>query len=225
MVNCYHNLFFNITFLLVSDVTAGKIIDIWGFPATASTLLFPVVYIISDIMTEVYGYAAARRMLWYTILASFMAGLAYQLAVYMPAAEGFENGQAYTTVLGSVPRIMIVGWVAVFCGDIVNNYVLAKMKIRMKGRHLWARTISSTFVGQIINSLLFYFAALYGVIPLELLIDAMIFSIVGKTLIEIIMTPVTYFVIAKLKKAENIDYFDTKTNFNPFNWGKRPSEE
>jgi len=218
----YFNLIlvFNITFLLVADVTAGKIIEIFGFPATASTLLFPVVYIISDIMTEVYGYAVARRMLWYTILASFMAGIAYQLAVYMPAAQGFDNGDAYKVVLGSVPRIMIVGWFAVFCGDIVNNYILAKMKIWTKGRHLWLRTISSTFLGQIVNSLLFYFAALFGVIPLELLINAMIFSIVAKTLIEIAMTPVTYLVIVKLKKVENIDHFDVKTNFNPFSFNK-----
>lgn len=213
-------LVFNITFLLVADVTAGKIVDIFGFPATASTLLFPVVYIISDIMTEVYGYAVARKMLWYTIFASLMAGLAYQLAVYMPAADGFENGQAYQIVLGSVPRIMIVGWIAVFFGDIVNNYILARMKIWTKGRHLWIRTIVSTLAGQIVNSLLFYIAALYGVIPFDLLIEAMVFSIVAKTLIEIVMTPMTYVVINKLKKAENLDHYDNDTNFNPFVFNK-----
>ena len=209
-------LIFNITFLLVSDVTAGKIISLFGYPATASTLLFPVVYIISDIMTEVYGYAAARRMLWYTIAASFMAGIAYQLAVFMPPAHGFDNNDAYTTVLGSVPRIMLVGWIAVFFGDVTNNYILAKMKIWSRGKYLWARTISSTFLGQIVNSLIFYVAALYGTIPFDLLINAMLFSIVAKTFIEILMTPVTCIVIGKLKKIENTDHYDDQTNFNPF---------
>lgn len=214
----YFNLIlvFNITYLLVSDVTAGKIIDIFGYPAAASTLLFPVVYIISDIMTEVYGYAAARRMLWYTIMASFMAGIAYQVAVFMPAADGFQNGDSYATVLGSVPRIMVVGWIAVFVGDITNNYVMAKMKIWTQGQHLWLRTISSTLLGQLTNSLVFYFAALYGTIPLDLLINAMIFSILGKTMIEILMTPVTCAVIKKLKEVEGIDYYDDETDFNPF---------
>lgn len=212
---------FNVTFLLVSDVTAGKIIEIFGFSAAASTLLFPLVYIISDITTEVYGYAAARRMAWFSIMASFTSGIAYQLAVYMPAAPGFENGDAYRVVLGQVPRIMIVGWVAVFCGDIVNNYVLAKMKIWTKGRHLWLRTISSTFAGQFLNSILFYFAALYGVIPFDLLVEAMVFSLIGKILIEIVMTPVTYFVVHRLKMAENFDYYDTDTDFNPFLWRKK----
>ncbi len=214
----YFNLIlvFNITFLFVANVTAGKMIEIFGFPASASLLIFPFVYIISDIMTEVYGYAAARRMLWYTIIASVVSAVASQLAVYMPSAVGFENSNAYAIVLGQVPRIVAVGWFAVFCGDIVNNYVLAKMKIWTKGKHLWLRTITSTIAAQFVNTLLFYFAALSGVIPFDILVNAVIVGIVGKTLIEVVMTPVTYLVINWLKRSEKIDYYDNETDFNPF---------
>ena len=205
-----------ITFQLVSDITAGKIVTLWLFPVSVTVLYFPVTYIFSDILTEVYGYARARTVLWTVLLCSVLAGLLYQLVVYLPPAEGFTANDAFTRVLGQVPRILLGGWIAVFAGDIVNNYVLAKIKIWMNGKYLWVRTISSTFVGQFVNTLLFYIIALYGILPNTLLLQSIITGWILKVLVEIIFTPVTYYVVGKLKHLENEDYYDRDTDFNPF---------
>lgn len=200
---------------LVSDITAGKIIQLWMFPVSVTVLYFPITYIFSDILTEVYGYAQARKVVWMVLAGSVMAGLIYQLVVYLPPANGFNANDAYTTVLGYVPRILLGGWIAVWAGGIVNDYVLAKMKVWTNGRHLWARTIGSTIVGQFVNTVLFYVIALYAVIPTNLLLASILSGWSLKVAIEIICTPVTYLVVARLKKAENEDYYDRDTNFNP----------
>lgn len=204
-----------ITFQLVSDVSAGKIISLLNFPVSVTVLFFPVTYIFSDILTEVYGYAAARRVLWRVMLCSVVAGLLYMLVVSFPPFAGFENNAAYSIVLGQVPRILVWGWIAVFAWDIVNNYILAKMKIATNGKRLWMRTITSTFVGQWINTLLFYCIALYGVLPNSILFQSVLTGWVLKTLVEVMFTPLTYWVVWKLKKVENSDYYDRETNFNP----------
>lgn len=206
----------NIMFQLVSDVTAGKIIDIFSFPVSITVLYFPFVYIISDVMTEVYGYAQARKVLWYTLITSIVAGLIYQLAVYIPPASIFGLNDAYVTVFGIVPRVLIGGWIAVFAGDIVNNYILAKMKIWSHGRNLWARTIASTIGGQFINTVLFYVIALSGILPTNILIISVLSGWIIKVAVEAILTPVTYWVINKVKKIEGEDYYDNDTDFNPF---------
>ena len=207
---------FYITFQLISDVTAGKIIQLWIFPVAATVLYFPLTYIISDVLTEVYGYAEARRVLWIVMIATTVAGLIYQLVVWLPPAPGFVGNEAYARVLGSVPRILVGGWIAVFAGDIVNNYVLAKMKIWMKGKYLWARTILSTVFGQGVNTVLFYLIALYAVLPTNLLVASILSGWLIKVAVEISFTPVTYFVVNWLKKAESVDHYDTNTNFTPF---------
>lgn len=205
----------NVMFQLVSDVTAGKIIELFTFPVSITVLYFPFVYIISDIMTEVYGYAQARRVLWYTLITSIFAGLIYQLAVYMPGAEIFGANEAYIAVFGIVPRVLIGGWVAVFFGDIVNNYILAKMKVLSNGKHLWARTITSTLGGQFVNTVLFYVIALSGILPTNVLIISIVSAWLLKVAVEVILTPVTYWAIAKVKKIEGIDHYDRDTDFNP----------
>src|SRR5215216_3680389 len=143
-----------ITFQLVSDVTAGKLVNIWMFPISVASLYFPITYIFSDVLTEVYGYARARSVLWTVLICSVLAGLVYQVVVYLPPATGFpeNDNQAYTRVLGSVPRILLGGWIAVFVGDISNNFILAKLKVKTGGRYLWVRTIGSTIVGQFVNT-------------------------------------------------------------------------
>lgn len=201
---------------LISDVTAGKLVSVLGFPVSVTVLYFPVTYIFADVLTEVYGYAMARRALWTVLLCSILAGLVYQLVVYLPPAEGFDGDDAYRRVFGIVPRVLVGGWIAVFAGDILNNYVMAKLKVVFDGRLLWVRTISSTIVGQFVNTVLFYGIALSGVIPTDVLIEAVITGWVMKTVIEALMTPVTYAVVARLKKVEEEDYFDRETNFNPF---------
>lgn len=205
-----------IAFQLISDVTAGKIVELGIFTVSATVLYFPITYIFSDILAEVYGYAKARSVVWQALLASVIAGFVYQLVVWLPPAVGFDANDAYTRVLGSVPRILLGGWIAVWVGGILNDYVLAKMKVWTKGKYLWSRTITSTIVGEGANTVLFYTIALYAVLPNNLLISSILSGWFLKTLVEIGFTPVTYYVVARLKKAEAEDFYDTNTNFNPF---------
>src|SRR3989344_384120 len=204
-----------IAFQLISDVTAGKIIQLGIFTVSATVLYFPITYIFADILTEVYGYAKARSVVWQAFLASVIAGLIYQLVVWLPPAMGFDANDAYTRVLGSVPRILIGGWVAVWVGGIINDYVLAKMKIWTNGKYLWMRTIGSTVVGEGANTFLFYTIALSGILPSNLLVSSILSGWLLKVLVETVLTPVTYVVVNKLKKAENEDYYDRNTDFNP----------
>lgn len=204
-----------ITFQLVSDVTAGKIVQLGIFTVSATVLYFPFTYIFADVLTEVYGYAKARSVVWMVLIASVLAGLIYSLVVFLPPAVGFDANSAYSRVLGQVPRILIGGWIAVWVGGILNDYVLAKMKIWTNGKYLWTRTIGSTIVGEGVNTFLFYMIALYAIIPTGLLVTSILSGWLLKVVVEIIMTPATYVVVMKLKKAENEDYYDTKTNFNP----------
>lgn len=204
-----------ITFQLVSDITAGKIVQLWIFTVSATVLYFPLTYIFADVLTEVYGYAKARSVVWMVLISSVLAGLIYILVVFLPPAAGFDANDAYTRVLGQIPRILIGGWIAVWVGGILNDYILAKMKIWTNGKHLWARTIGSTIVGEGANTVLFYVIALYAVIPTGLLITSVLSGWLLKVAVEVIMTPVTYRVVSKLKKAESEDYYDTHTNFNP----------
>ncbi|HEY4505339.1 MAG TPA: queuosine precursor transporter [Candidatus Paceibacterota bacterium] len=204
-----------IAFQLISDVTAGKIVQLGVFTVSATVLYFPITYIFSDILTEVYGYSKARSVVWQALLASVIAGLIYQLVVWLPPAIGFDASEAFTRVLGSVPRILLGGWIAVWIGGILNDYVLAKMKIWTKGKHLWLRTITSTIIGEGANTVLFYTIALYSVLPNNLLISSILSGWFLKTLVEVVFTPATYFVVTKLKKSEDEDYYDTDTDFNP----------
>ena len=205
-----------IAFQLISDVTAGKIVQLGIFTVSATVLYFPITYIFSDILTEVYGYARARSVVWQALLASVIAGVIYQLVVWLPPGVGFDANDAYGRVLGSVPRILLGGWIAVWVGGILNDYVLAKMKIWTSGKYLWTRTIGSTIVGEGANTFLFYTIALYGILPNGLLMNSILSGWFLKTVVEIVFTPVTYWVVARLKKSEHEDYYDRDTNFNPF---------
>lgn len=205
-----------VTFQLISDVTAGKIIAMGPFTVSVTVLYFPITYIIADLLTEVYGYAQARKAVWYVFLASVIAGLIYWLVSVLPPAPMFEGNEAYKAVLGQVPRILIGGWIAVWVGGMLNDYILAKMKVWTKGKHLWMRTIGSTIFGEGANTVLFYLIALYGIIPNSLLLASILSGWLLKVVVEVVFTPVTYAVVKKLKKIENEDYYDKDTNFNPF---------
>lgn len=210
LITCFY-----VTMQLVSDVTAGKIIQVLGFPVSVTVLYFPVTYIFSDILTEVYGYARARSVLWTVLAMSVLAGLLYQLVVILPPAANFDAGAAYDRVLGQVPRVLLGGWIAVFAGEILNNFALAKLKLATNGRYLWVRTIASTVVGQFANTALFYFIALYAVLPTGLLVQSIMTGWVLKVLVEVVFTPMTYLVVNALKRAEHEDYYDRGTNFSP----------
>lgn len=209
-------LILNITFQLVSDATAGKIVLVAGYGVSVTVLYFPFTYVLSDVLTEVYGYARARTVLWYTVVASVVAGIFYQIAVAVPPAPFFPYGEAYSTVFGIVPRVLVGGWLAVFAGDISNNFVLAKMKVATQGRHLWLRIIGSTVVGQGVNTAVFYGIALSGVLPASQLIQGILAGWAIKTLVEVAMTPMTYLVVGALKRSEGVDHYDIDTDFNPF---------
>ncbi|MGE5541180.1 MAG: queuosine precursor transporter [Bacillota bacterium] len=205
-----------VAFQLVSDVTAGKIVQLGIFTVSVTALYFPFTYIFADVLTEVYGYAKARSVVWQVLFASVLAGLIYQLVIWLPPASGFDANDAYVRVLGSVPRILLGGWVAVWVGGILNDYIMAKMKVLTKGKYLWTRTIGSTIVGEFANTALFYSIALYAVLPNNLLISSIISGWILKVIVEAVFTPVTYWAVNTLKRAENEDYYDTNTDFNPF---------
>lgn len=205
-----------ITFQLVSDVSAGKIVSFFGFPVSVTVLFFPITYIFADILTEVYGYARARSIVWTVFFSSVVAGLIYTLVTYLSPAAGFDANDAYVRVLGSVPRILLGGWIAVWVGGILNDYVLAKMKMWTHGKYLWTRTIGSTIIGEFANTALFYTIALYTILPNNLLVSSILSGWLIKVLIETVFTPWTYFVVRRLKRLEDEDYYDHNTDFNPF---------
>ncbi len=207
---------FYVTMQLVCDVTAGKIVQLFVFPVSVTVLYFPITFIFADVLTEVYGYAVARKTLWTVMACSITAGLIYQLVVFLPPAPGFAGNEAYTRVLGQVPRILLGAWIAVFAGEILNDFVLAKMKIWTDGKHLWSRLVGSTLVGQFVNTILFYTIALGGILPTALLIESILSGWLLKVVVEIVMIPATYVIVNKLKAIEQVDFFDRDTNFNPF---------
>lgn len=204
-----------VTMQLVSDVTAGKLIELFGFPVSVTVLYFPITYIFADVLTEVYGYSRARSVLWTVLISSVLAGLIYQLVVALPPATAFDANEAFTRVLGQVPRILLGGWLAVFAGEIANDFVLAKLKIATNGRWLWVRTIGSTVVGQLLNTVIFYVLGLYGVIPASVLVRAILAGWILKVVVEVLFTPATYKVVKYLKEREGVDHYDRDTNFNP----------
>ncbi|MDP2926314.1 MAG: queuosine precursor transporter [Nanoarchaeota archaeon] len=204
-----------ITFKLLNDVTAGKLVQLGIFSVSAATIFFPITYILSDVFTEVYGYSKARSRVWLLLLCSVIAGIVYSIVAFLPPAIGFDANEAYVRVFSQVPRILVASWIAFFFGSIVNDFVLAKMKIWTRGKHLWTRTIGSTIFGESVDTVLFFTLAFYAIIPTSLLVTIIFSALFLKVAIEVVMTPVTYKVIAKLKKVEGEDYYDTNTNFNP----------
>jgi uncharacterized integral membrane protein (TIGR00697 family) len=186
----------------------------------AGNLFFPISYIFGDILTEVYGYAQARKVIWAGFAAMIFATCMSQIVIHMPghSAEPFNATlqPALEVVFGSTWRIVIASMIAFWAGDFVNAYVLARVKVWTQGRHLWFRTISSTILGQGVDSLIFYPIAFYGTWSNEGLISVILFNFVFKVLVEVVMTPGTYFIVGRLKQLENEDHFDTETDFSPF---------
>ena len=192
---------------LVGQVTPG-----------AGVLFFPISYVFGDILTEVYGYARSRRVIWAGFGGLAFAALMAWTVVALPPAAFWKNQKAYEIAFGSTWRIATASLAAFLCGEFVNSYVLAKMKIWTEGRWLWTRTIGSTIFGEGVDSLLFYPLAFWGsgLIPDERLPQIMLVQFLAKVGVEVVFTPVTYKVVAWLKRAEHEDYYDRDTDFNPF---------
>jgi queuosine precursor transporter len=184
----------------------------------AGVLFFPISYVFGDILTEVYGYARARRVIWAGFAGLAFAALMAYVVVALPPAPEWPNQKAYEIAFGSTWRIAAASMFAYFCGEFVNSFVLAKMKILTAGRWLWTRTIGSTIVGEAVDSVLFYPLAFYGsgIMPNEIIPKLMLAQFVLKVAVEVIFTPLTYKIVGALKRAENEDYYDRETRFTPF---------
>ena len=185
----------------------------------AGNLFFPISYIFGDVLTEVYGYARARRAIWAGFGAMLFATVMAWVVLNMPAADTDYNKAlqpALETAFGTTGRIVLASILAYWVGDFVNSFVLAKMKLWTEGRHLWTRTIGSTLCGQFVDSLIFYPLAFYGLWTHDTLLAVMVFNLLFKVGVEVAFTPVTYFVVNRLKRAEGIDTFDRHTRFTPF---------
>lgn len=184
----------------------------------AGVLFFPISYVFGDVLTEVYGYAKARRVIWAGFAALAFASVMATVVVALPPAPFWNNQAAYEIAFGTTWRIALASMFAYFCGEFVNSFILAKMKIWHKGRHLWARTIGSTVFGEAIDSALFYPLAFYGtgIIPNDKLPLVMLAQFIVKVGVEVMLTPLTYKIVNALKKAEHEDYYDRGTDFTPF---------
>jgi queuosine precursor transporter len=204
-----------VAMMIIANTTAAKITQIGIFTVSVTVLYFPFTYIFGDLLTEVYGYKQGRRAMWILIFVQILAAVIYQIVAVIPPAPGFEGNEAYALVFGQAPRIVAGGLIGLFGGQFVNDITLAKMKVLTNGKYLWTRTIGSTIAGQFFDTTLFYSIALSNVIPTGLLVQAILSGWIIKSTVEIVMTPVTYYVVGKLKKIEHEDYFDRDTNFNP----------
>jgi uncharacterized integral membrane protein (TIGR00697 family) len=202
--------------LIISNIASAKVASVAGFNFDGGTILFPISYIFGDILTEVYGYKKSRRIIWLGFACLVMMALTLAVVQYLPAAKDWPNQGAYEAVLGFVPRLVLASLIAYWAGEFTNSYVLAKMKIRTSGRHLWSRTIGSTVVGEGVDSLVFSLVAFYGTMPLPALLNLMGTIYVFKVLFEALATPITYKVINFLKRREGVDVYDRDTKFNPF---------
>ncbi len=189
-----------------------------AFTFGAGVLFFPISYVFGDILTEVYGYARSRRVIWMGFAGLAFASLMSYVVVSLPPAPFWKNQEAYEVAFGLTWRIALASMIAYFCGEFVNSFVLAKMKIMTRGRWLWTRTIGSTIFGEGVDSLIFYPLAFYGtgIIPNDKLPLVMVAQFVTKVLVEVVFTPVTYAIVGWLKRAENEDYYDRDTKFTPF---------
>jgi len=206
-----------VTIILCSNlIGAAKVATISGFSFGAGVLFFPVSYIFGDILTEVYGYAKARRVVWAGFGAMIFATFMSWCVLALPPAAGWPHQAAFETVFAATPRIVLGSMVAFFCGELCNSFVLAKMKVATQGKHLWMRTIGSTIAGEGVDTLIFYPIAFYGIWSNELLVTVMLSNYMIKVAWEALITPFTYLIVNALKKAENEDFYDTKTDFNPF---------
>lgn len=208
--------------LLISNVASAAKIITFGLPFLTfdgGTLLFPLSYIFGDILTEVYGYRRSRRVIWAGFFFAASMSLTLWVVGRIPGEAEWSarvGQQAYDAVLGAAPRIVVASLVAYFAGEFSNSYVLAKMKLLTRGRWLWTRTIGSTVVGQGVDTLLFVGIAFAGTMSSGVLLSIVVSNYLFKTGLEALMTPVTYRVVGFLKRAENEDYYDYGTDFNPF---------
>lgn len=204
-----------ITSLVVANIISVKLTQFGALVFPVGVVIFPVSYIFGDVLTEVYGFSRARRVIWLGFLCNLLAVLAIKAAQALPPASFWEGQNAFIDTLGNTPRLLFASFIAYLFGEFANSIVLAKMKIFTGGKYLWMRTIGSTLVGEGLDSLIFITVAFFGLIPTSSLVSSILTQWIIKSAYETVITPVTYLVVNFLKKKENLDFFDEKTNFNP----------
>jgi hypothetical protein len=204
--------------LLISNTVAGKFFSIGTLSFPSGVLLFPVSYIFGDVLTEVYGYERSRRIIWTGVIAEILMAFFYWVVLILPPASFWYNQEAYSVVLGQVPRTVIATITGYFAGEFTNSFIMAKLKIATRGRYLWARTIGSTIAGEGIDTVLFITIAFAGVMPSHELLKVIPAVYIFKVLYEVLATPLTYIIVRFLKRKEGIDIYDYDTKFSPFRW-------
>ncbi len=204
-----------VTTLLTANVIAAKLVSVAGVILPVAIIVFPVSYIVADVLTEVWGYAAARRVIWLGFACNALMVLAIWLGGQVPPAPFWSGQEAYVRILGQTPRILAASFAAYLAGEFANAYVLARLKVRTRGRWLWLRTIGSTVVGQGLDSAVFIGLAFGGTVPPGVLTGIITAQWAVKVFYEAAATPLTYAVVGWLKSREGLDTFDYGTDFNP----------
>lgn len=202
--------------LLISNIASTKILDLNWFTFDGGTILFPLAYIFGDVLTEVYGYARSRRVIWIGFFWSAVAAGVFWMVDVLPAASEYEHADSFHAILGQTPRIVLASLLAFLCGEFINSVILAKMKVRTEGRALWSRAIGSTLFGQAVDTSVFLLVAFGGVFTTATMIDIFRSNYIFKVGVEIVLLPVTYLVVNYLKREEGVDVYDRDTDFNPF---------
>lgn len=206
---------FFVAVLMISNIVSTKIVDFGWFTFDWWTLLFPLSYIFWDVLTEVYWYKQSRKIIWIWFWTLLLMSITIIVVWALPPAKDWPYQNDYNNILWLTPRIVIASLIAYFAWEFSNSYTLAKIKIWMSGKHLWIRTIWSTLIWEFIDTILFIFIAFYWAFSWNIIAALLISNYIFKVWIEVLFTPVTYWVVTKLKKIENEDYYDYNTDFNP----------
>jgi queuosine precursor transporter len=205
--------------LLVSNTVANKLVPVGPFVWSAAIVIFPVSYILGDVITEVYGYARARRIFWVGTAANVFLALVYTLADSLPSLDP-QYGGAFHVVLGPAPRVVVASLVGLWCGQFANAWVMSRMKVLTRGRALWARCVASTFVGEGVDTAVFATLLFAGVVPWFVIPTIIWSAALFKTVYEAAVTPLTYLVVNRLKRAEGWESLDESISYTPFSLGE-----
>jgi uncharacterized integral membrane protein (TIGR00697 family) len=214
-----------VVILLVSNLVAQKIVRIGPISTSGAMLLFPITYIFGDIFTEVYGYAASRRAIWLGFFGTALLYAISTLVIALPSDPEFHHQEAFVTVFGILPRILIASLAAFWAGEFANSYTLARLKLLTRGRWLWTRTVGSTVVGQAVDTTLVVLITFAGAFTPHKLVQIIWQGYLLKVAYEVLATPLTYLVVNFLKRAEHSNAFDTHTNFSPFRFASSQSDK
>src|SRR3989441_8508799 len=213
-----------VTCLITANIIAVKLILLFGFVVPGGIIVFSLSYLFGDVLTEVCGYGAARYVIWLGFACNLLAVIAIYIGGLAPAAPFWHDQAAYNTILGFTPRLLLASFIAYLVGEFTNSFVLAKLKIATKGRWLWTRTISSTLIGEGLDTLIFISIAFWGIIPANMMLEAILTQWIFRVVYEIVATPFTYLVVGFLKRRENLDTYDYRTNFSPVLFRRELSE-